>query len=615
MTGGAADAALGLHRAIPRRDLLQGAAMLAAPGGAAAAAPYPPLRQGLRGTAAGSEAAPHALAAGAPVPEPAGAPEECDLVVVGAGISGLAAALFWRDRAPGARVLLLEAQDDVGGHARRNEYRIGGRTLLMNGGTMLIDSPRPYSAVADGLLRRLGVDPPALAARHANPGFWRRQGMGRAVFLDRGTFGADHLLRGVGRRPWAALLRDAPLPPRAREDIARVHEAREDPLPGLDSAAKKARLARLSYRAFLAGILRVDAAALPFFQAMSHGEWGVGADAVSALDVWAFGFPGFQGLGLAPGAAPGMGYTAAGYAGGGSYRFHFPDGNASLVRLLLRALIPGAVPGRSAADAVLARADYAALDRDGAAVRIRLSAPALRVANAAAGVEVTYLQHGEARRVRAGACVLACWGAMIPHLCPGLPPDQAAALRSQVKVPLVYASALLRDWQAFRRLGIAEAHAPGSYWTGLRLDWKTRIGGYDSVGGPGDPVLLFLSRVPTAPGLDQRSQHRAGRAELLATPFETYERALRDQLQRMLGAGGFDAARDILGLTVNRWPHGYAYEYNPLFDPDHAPGEAPHEIGRRRIGRIAIANSDAGAAAYTDSAIDQAWRAVTELAA
>ena len=126
-------------------------------------------------------------------------------------------------------------------------------------------------------------------------------------------------------------------------------------------------------------------------------------------------------------------------------------------------------------------------------------------------------------------------------------------------------------------------------------------------------MLVHLVRVPVAPGLPEREQHRVGRRDILETSFETFERNIRDQLDRMLGPGSFDAKRDITAITVNRWPHGYAYEYNPLFDPDWPPGEAPHVIGRAGFGRITIANSDAGAAAYTDSAIDQAHRAVLEL--
>jgi spermidine dehydrogenase len=236
-------------------------------------------------------------------------------------------------------------------------------------------SPRPYGAAADGLLRGvLGVRPEELEARCSDRGFYARQGCGRGVFLDREAFGADHLAPGIGERPWTEALRDASLPARVRDDIVRLHEAAIDYLPGLTSDEKKARLARMSYRDYLLRVAGADPGALPFFQAMSHGGWGVGADAVGALDLWALGFPGFRGLGLAPGAAPGMGHTAAGYAGtGGSARFHFPGGTASIARLLVRRLVPGAIPGRTAEDVVAARADYARLDRPGAGVRLRLS--------------------------------------------------------------------------------------------------------------------------------------------------------------------------------------------------------------------------------------------------
>ena len=560
----AEDQALGMDSPITRRDVLHGAGLLAAAGAlgeiaSAAEEGYPPLRQGLRGSHPGSFEAVHALRDGT-VPPRAEADGEGPyaLVVVGAGISGLAAAHFFREARPGAAVLILDNHDDFGGHARRNEFRgDGGRLMLMNSGTMSIDSPRPYGAAADGLLRALGVRPEELDARCSDRGFYTRQGCGRGVFFDRETFGADHLATGVGERPWLEVLRGAPLTDRVRDDIVRLHEAPIDYLPGLTSDEKKARLVRMSYRDYLLRVAGADPGALPFFQAISHGEWGVGADAVGALDVWAFGFPGFRGLGLAPGAAPGMGYTAAGYAAtGGSARFHFPDGNASIARLLVRGLVPGAVPGSTAEDVVTAPADYALLDRPDADVRIRLNSTVVAVRNvgdAAAvprGVEVTYLRGGRPRRANAECCVLACWATMIPYLCPEMPASQKAALRYLVKVPLVYTSVALRDWRAFKALGVSRVHAPGSYFTSLWLDPKTTIGGYDSVRSPEEPALLFMQRVPCVPGLDQRSQHRAGQAELLTTPFGRFERELRGQLQRILGPGGFDAARDIAGITA-----------------------------------------------------------------
>ena len=391
-------------------------------------------------------------------------------------------------------------------------------------------------------------------------------------------------------------------------------------MPGLTSAEKKARLSRTSYRDFLAHFAHADPAALPYFQAMSLDEWGVGADAVSALDVWTFNFPGFAGLGLEPGSAPRMGNTAAGYADGGSYVFHFPDGNATIARLLVRDLIPAAMPGKDAADAVTGRVDYAALDKPLQTVRIRLSSIVVGVRNigtpeASQGVEIAYARGGEVFRVHARDCVLAGYNMMIPYLCPEMPKAQKYALHTLVKIPLVYTTVALTNWRAFQKLGIYEVYAPGSYHTSLRLNPVVDIGAYSSVRSPDEPVLLRMTKVPCSPGLDERTQHRLGHAELLATPFSTFEHKIRDQLGRILGPGGFDPARDITAITVNRWPHGYAYEYNPLFDPDWAPGQAPHEIGRARFGRIAIANSDSGAAAYTDSAIDQAHRAVGELLA
>ncbi len=625
----ATDRALGMDRPIARRDFLGGVAVLgAAPATHAAVAQdmpvdYPPLLHGLRGSHPGSFEAAHSLrdgtfwaTAGKPVDE-AG---PYDLVVVGGGISGLSAAHFYRAAHPDSRVLILDNHDDFGGHARRNEFREDGRLELMQGGTLEIDSPRPYSAVADGLIRGLGIDPEALEKRCTDKDFYRQRGLGRGVFFDRETFGADHLAAGAGVQPWAAVLQAAPLSDRVRADIVRIYEAKIDYLPGLTSDEKKARLARMSYLDYLVKIARADPGVVPYFQAMSQDEWGVGCDAVNALDVWTFDFPGFQGLDLAPGAAPGMGNTADGYAGGGSYSFHFPDGNATIARLLVRRLVPGAVPGTSAEDVVTAKVDYARLDRPDAAVRIRLSSIVVGVRNigdpaASKGVEIAYTKGGRVFRVHADTCILACYNMMIPYLCPELPPAQKDALHYLVKVPYVYTSVAIRSWRAFQKLGISEVYAPGSYHTLLRLNPQTVIGGYRSVGSPDEPTLVFMMRNPCMPGVDERSQHRIGRTEMLAITFETFERNIRDQLQRTLGPGGFDAARDITAITVNRWPHGYAYEYNYLFDPHWAPDQAPHDIGRARFGRIAIANSDSGAAAYTDSAIDQAHRAVQDLLA
>jgi spermidine dehydrogenase len=202
---------------------------------------------------------------------------------------------------------------------------------------------------------------------------------------------------------------------------------------------------------------------------------------------------------------------------------------------------------------------------------------------------------------------------VISYICPELPDKQKEALHYLVKVPLVYCSVGIRNWTAFQRLGIDHVSAPGSYWENVSLNAAMDIGDYHTPKSASEPILLHLSRTPCKPGLPAREQHKAGRMELMVTSFEDFERKIRDQLARILSSGGFDPAEDVQAITVNRWPHGYGYEYNPLFDPDWPEEERPNVIGRKQFGRITIANTDSGATAYTDVAIDQAYRAVQEL--
>jgi spermidine dehydrogenase len=642
------DEKLGMGRRIDRRDLLNGVAVALgalgaalAPGrGAWAAADqpwpqdqagyYPPLLGKMRGSHPGSFEAAHALRDGDFWSRASGirdTHEDYDLIVVGGGISGLAAAWFHRAARPDARILIIDNHDDFGGHAKRNEFLLDGKLHLMNGGTLEIDSPRPYSPVAAGLLQALGVDPVALSQACDRDEVYRSLGLKHGVFFDRETFGADRLVAGAPSRfdgtggSWPDFLSRSPLPPEAQADILRIETAMIDYLPGLTSDAKKDRLSRLSYRSYLLDVAKVHPIAAAFYQTHTQGEWGVGIDAVSALDCWGFFMPGFQGLNLEGRTAPRMSFTPAGYKEtGGSSVFHFPDGNASIARLLVRSLIPGAIPGGDCRDVVSARADYRRLDDPSNGVRIRLSSICVRARNigdpgSSRGVEIAYARGGGVYRVRGQACVLASWNMMIPYLCPELPATQKAALRQIVKTPLVYTSVALRNWTAFQRLGIASVTAPGGYHTSFRLNWPVDIGDCTAERSPDRPVLLHMTRTPCQPGLSENDQNRAGRAELLVTPFETFEREIRAQLGRTLAEGGFDPARDITAITVNRWPHGYAPEWNPLWGQVYPPGQAPNEIGRACFGRIAIANSDAGAAAYTDCAIDQAHRAIGELLA
>jgi spermidine dehydrogenase len=341
--------------------------------------------------------------------------------------------------------------------------------------------------------------------------------------------------------------------------------------------------------------------------------YGVGTDAVSAYDCARYGYPGFKGITLP------KRHRDDDQEEEEPYIFHFPDGNASIARMLVRSLVPGVLSGNTMEDIVTARANYARLDDPASRIRIRLNSTAVRAKHVgdpatAKEVEVTYVRGGQAHRVRAGQCVLACYNMIIPYLCAEMSDKQKEALAYCVKIPLVYTNVQISNWRSFQKLGINGAYAPAAYFSNVTLDFPVSMGDYQFPSSPDDPCLLHLLRTPCKPGLACKDQYRAGRYELLGTSFETFERNVRDQLGRMLSAGGFDPARDIQGVTVNRWPHGYAYEYNSLFEPlDRPASERPCVIGRQPFGRIHIANSDADGHAYTNIAIDQGYRAISEI--
>jgi spermidine dehydrogenase len=642
-----------MGRGITRRDFLNGVALTV--GAAILQSPlfgfdlqsdpetsanyYPPALTGLRGSHPGSFEIAHTLRDGS-FWDQAGKPEDTgetyDLVVVGGGISGLSAAHFFRKTAGAkARVLVLDNHDDFGGHAKRNEFQAGNHRLLGFGGTFSIESPAPYSPVAKGLIDELGIDVSSYP-KYVSKGLYRSFGMAPNIFFDRETFGRDKLVinpapmggneaigySATAAHPdaWKEFMASAPLSDVAKSDIQRLFQEKKDYLPGLTSDEKKARLARMSYARFLLDLVRVDEQVVRLYQALPHPLFGVGMDAVAAQDAWGLGAPGFDGMNLDPTPGKGMNRDTIRSEEAEKYFFHFPDGNATITRLLVRQLIPEAIPGNSATDVVLARANYAKLDHSSSPVRIRLNSTVVRVKHqgdpaSAKEVEISYARGGKVHTVRAAHCILACWHVVIPYLCEELPDKQKDALASAAKVPLLYTNVALTNWKSFQKLGASSIYAPGGYHSYVNLDLPVSIGGYECSQKPEDPMVVHMVKTPCKPGRPARDQHRIGRAELFSTKFETMERNIRDQLARTLVGGGFDPARDITAITVNRWPHGYAYEYSSLWDKFWLDGgELPCEIARKPFGRLAIANSDADAYAYTDCAIDQAHRAVGEIA-
>jgi spermidine dehydrogenase len=618
------DRRLGMDAAISRRDFLNGVgvaigASLLPPGISAGevgeqgmAGYYPPALAGMRGSHPGSFEVAHRLRDGATW---AGVDsgESYDLVVVGGGISGLSAAYFYRQLAgPAARILVLDNHDDFGGHAKRNEFRIDDRLLIGYGGTMLIEAPAGYPETAKRLMREIGIDTRRFYTAY-DQDLYASLGLTHGTFFDRHTFGTDHLARGDLTSP--DVLKALPLSAAAKADLVRLLTDERHYLQGLETAARIAYLDNTDYASYLQNRAGIGDEALKVIADMPRGVWAVGIDALPARTAWSSGYPGFGNLELGVEA----------YARGEVEPdiFHFPDGNASIARLLVRHMIPASAPGDDMEDIVTARFDYGRLDDPQSAVRIRLNSTAVRVQHAddkpGSPVSVTYVRDGDAKRVTAGHVVLACYHGVIPGLCPEMAATQRALLSNTLRAPLVYTNVLIRNWTSFERLGLHAISCPGSYHQRVMLDYPVSLGNYRCPQSPGEAIVLHLDRVPGAPGLSAREQFIAGKRELLGTPFETFERNVRDQLGRMLKSGGFDPARDIAGITVNRWPHGYAYGYDPAtdrvaFEPGQWPeGKRYWRDASRPFGNIAIAATDAASNAMTESAIEEAFRAVHEI--
>ncbi|WP_420994223.1 FAD-dependent oxidoreductase [Cupriavidus sp. 30B13] len=616
---------------ITRRDFLNGAALTIAAGLAPASllqaaergagAAYPPALTGLRGNHAGTYTLAHSLAReGARYPGVM-AREVFDLVVVGGGISGLAAAWFYQRRfGAGKRILILDNHDDFGGHAKRNEFTVRGQKLVTYGGSADMPAAALDSRAVATLLAGLGVDtkrPPPAA-----PDPYRALGMGRAVFFDAEHFGRDQLLAGdpfadlidarnaenarnAGGAPpspdaFRAFLDKAPLPPQDRAALARLAEGDTDYLPGLGEAERLAYLKRTPYATFLRDKAGLGLAGQRFFRSRGNDAYALDADGISVSDALAIGLPGGKNM-PPPGRNPRLGKSP------GSALW-FPDGNATLARLLVQNLVPGVAKG-AGADAIGAAAfDYSRLDTEDAKVKVRLNSTAIAIEPDQRITRVTYGWSGNLHRVEAAHVVLAGYNMMIPFIMPGLPGPQKQALRADVKAPVVYSKVALDNWQAFAALKARRIHAPAMAYTDLWLE--TPAGAR-----PADPVVLHMLYVPTVPdsGMPARDRFRAGRAFLLGTPFSTLEAGIRGQLDRMLAGGGFASGEVIRGITVNRWAHGYSYMPNSLYDEE-AAAQATLERARAAAGNVVIANCDSAGSPSLTAAIEQASRAVGELA-
>ena len=648
--------------AITRRDFINGVSY----GLAASVAPidfleaknidpykYPPALTGIRGNHPGSFDHAHrlALAGGKYYEEVIDLGETNDLIVVGAGISGLSASYFYQERTESnQKILILDNHDDFGGHAKRNEFQVNGREMLTYGGSQSIESPSYYEDVSKKLMTDLGIDFQKFYTAY-DFDYFKSRGLNSSFYFNETTFGQNKIVHNVpgyrydinhkkNTKPEniQKVVKKMPISDQSKKEFSKLFLDRTDFFPEMTLEEKYYYLDSISYEDYLKKYHKVGDEVIGVFHSMLWALWGVGTESIPAFGAFSDGLPGFSGLGFTDeddtSEPENQMYDLSTYdknieeymskneISDEPYIFHFPDGNATIARLLVRKMIPNSIAGSTMEDIVTAKADYSQLDLSDQRVNIRLDSTVISAKNTNDGVEVIYVKQGKLYKVSGKKCILACYNGIIPNLCPDLPKKQKEALKYNVKVPLVWVQVAMKNWHMFAKKGISRAICPKSFFNNMYIDFPVSIGEYQYPQSFDDPVVFLMNHVPTRPyeGLPNRAQHRKGRYDILKLSYQDYEDKIFNQLKGMFGSDF--KKEDVAGITVNRWAHGYSYEYNSLFDSDFFDGSMPdsmnnerypHVIGRKPFGNISIANSDSGGSAYVDAAIVQADRAVNEI--
>ncbi len=588
---------------------------------------YPPARTGLRGSHPGSHDHAHSRAwdGRSDWGPTTRLSETYDLVVVGGGLSGLSAAYFYQQQhGSDKKVLILDNHDDFGGHAKRNEHTINGHTLLGEGGSESFEAPWEFSEAVLNLLKDIGVDMDRFQTAY-DVDFFKRHNLGAVTYFNKKTFGEDKVVKhpfcdypgfveGLMRSAlsYEKAVRQTPLSEKGKEQLLRVLKGGQHVLK-LPKAELREYVRTHSYFDYLTNTLGVDDPGVLKMARHSVVDVAEGGTDVMTLSEALTSGP----LGLDPfavwkdameeGVYRDVNKDGDTYVSNHPFIHHFPDGNATIARSLVKKMIPNVGPGENAEQIVSSKFNYAELDKSRNRVRVRLNSTVVNVKhggdpNSSSDVFVIYIHDNKSYQVKGKGVVMACYNMMIPHIVPDLPKDQYAALRRLSKVPLQYTTVGVTNWRAMKEMGIGMAMCPGNIHQVAAMDFPTSMGGYEFTKTPDDPCIISMRSAPLGDtvGAPRVEQFREARCRMLGLQFKDYEEELREHLGGMLPKESFNFDRDVESISINRWAHGYAYGN-------------PGVIGRQRFGRITIANSDADNNSVLQGAVDQAWRAVKEL--
>ena len=589
---------------------------------------YPPALTGLRGSHPGSDEHAHSQTWNEKTDWGItnDLKEVYDLIVVGGGISGLSAAYFYQqEHGRDKKVLILDNHDDFGGHAKRNEHTIDGVLRLGEGGSESLEGTNEYSETVLNLLRDIGIDLDRFKTAY-DADFYRRHNLGAVTYFNKKTFGEDKVVKhpfcdypgfveGLLRPTlsFEEAVKQTPLSEKGKQQLLRILKGGQHVL-NVPKEQLREYIKTLSYFDYLQNALGIDdVGVLRMARHTSIDYTGGGTDSLSLSEVLSSGPLGSDPYASWKDAMAEGAYQQYVNREGGTYSVkdpfihHFPDGNATIARLLVKKLIPDVGLGVNAEEIILSRFNYAELDKSSNNVRIRLNSTVVNVQHggdphSSSEVIVNYIQANKSYQVKSKSVVMACYNMMIPHIVPGLPKEQDTALRRLTKIPLQYSTVGVKNWRAMKEMGIGFAMCPGNMHQAVGMDFPVSMGGYEYTKTPDDPCILHMRCAPPGDtvGAPRVEQFHQARYRMLGLTFSDYEEEIREHLGGMFLKELFDFDRDVASISVNRWAHGYSYGN-------------PGTIGRQPFGRITIANSDATDVSLVQSAIGNAYRAVQEL--
>ncbi|MDK4681000.1 NAD(P)-binding protein [Kingella negevensis] len=573
---------------------------------------YPPALTGLRGDNDGSQNHAHGVALrGKNHTLPEKISEQYDLVVVGSGISGLSAAYYYQKAQPQAKILIIDNHADFGGHAIRNEFTVDGKQLITYGGSENVDSPETkYSEVASQLLRELGIDYKKFNQYFDQTLYKEKWQLKRGTYLAEKTFGKAAMIIGqtdVRNKDNAEIIAKFPFSEEDKRALTEIYTKPQDYLKGKSKRQRQKYAETTSYKTFLAERVKLSETSLKYLQNLSSDYWGHDISAISVSEALENHYPGVQNLGLPkpdfdPDAEP--------------YIYHFPDGNASIARLLVHKMIPNITQDKADTmeDIVTAKFQYDQLDLPTNNVRIRLNTTALLLENKDDGVAVACMEKDkqDLYRIQAKKCIYAGFAPLAARLIKEMPEAQKTAMLSGVRIPMIYTKVALKNAHAFKKLGIYAFYMPDQPYCGMMLDFSVNMGNYRAPQTPDEPIVLHMIGIRTAlDGSTARDKYRAGRRQLASQSQDTLKQEVIEQLRPIYALAGENVDDAIADMTINRWAHGYSYEQVGLFDSDEAT-ESTTKTMQKSVGNIYLANSDVAWMPYVQNAIDQGHRAAQE---